>query len=215
MELSRQIDGYCERLEPGLWAEPVNAITNLAFVLVALLMWRRTGGQGLGGVLSILLGLIGIASGAFHTHAVVWTAAADSLSILAFTLVYLYGANRRFLGLRRGIALGVTVLFLPYAAAVGAAFAQIPGLGGSAVYLPLPVLIFAYAIGLRQSAPDTARGLTIGALILCASLAFRTVDEPMCHLVPGGTHFVWHLLNAVMLGWMIEVYRRAGSLREA
>jgi hypothetical protein len=23
-----------------------------------------------------------------------------------------------------------------------------------------------------------------------------------------GTHFLWHILNALMLGWMIEVYRR-------
>jgi hypothetical protein len=27
-------------------------------------------------------------------------------------------------------------------------------------------------------------------------------------MFPLGTHFGWHLLNAVMLGWMIEVYRR-------
>jgi hypothetical protein len=23
-----------------------------------------------------------------------------------------------------------------------------------------------------------------------------------------GTHFLWHILNGLMLGWMIEVYRR-------
>jgi hypothetical protein len=23
-----------------------------------------------------------------------------------------------------------------------------------------------------------------------------------------GTHFWWHILNGIMLGWMIEVYRR-------
>jgi hypothetical protein len=27
--------------------------------------------------------------------------------------------------------------------------------------------------------------------------------------VPVGTHFLWHLLNALMLGWMIEVLGRA------
>jgi len=26
--------------------------------------------------------------------------------------------------------------------------------------------------------------------------------------LPMGTHFLWHLLNAAMLGWMIEVYAR-------
>jgi hypothetical protein len=36
----------------------------------------------------------------------------------------------------------------------------------------------------------------------------RTLDEPFCATFPIGTHFLWHLLNALMLGWMIEVYRR-------
>jgi aspartyl-tRNA(Asn)/glutamyl-tRNA(Gln) amidotransferase subunit C len=26
--------------------------------------------------------------------------------------------------------------------------------------------------------------------------------------IPLGTHFLWHILNGIMLGWMIEVYRR-------
>lgn len=34
-DLCRAIDHYCERTGPGLWAEPVNALTNLAFPLGA------------------------------------------------------------------------------------------------------------------------------------------------------------------------------------
>ena len=34
------IDAYCERLGPGFWAEPLNAWTNLAFLLAALLAPR-------------------------------------------------------------------------------------------------------------------------------------------------------------------------------
>ena len=55
---------------------------------------------------------------------------------------------------------------------------------------------------------DVARGLTIGVGILVASMAARWADEPLCHMHPMGTHFLWHILNAVMLAWMIEVYRR-------
>ena len=45
-------------------------------------------------------------------------------------------------------------------------------------------------------------------MILVVSLFFRTVDEPLCRDFPLGTHFMWHMLNGLMLGWMIEVYRR-------
>ena len=34
------------------------------------------------------------------------------------------------------------------------------------------------------------------------------IDETVCASVPVGTHFMWHILNALMLSWMIEVYRR-------
>ena len=51
-------------------------------------------------------------------------------------------------------------------------------------------------------------GLTIGVGILVASMGARWADEPLCHMHPVGTHFLWHILNAVMLAWMIEVYHR-------
>ena len=34
------IDNYCERIGDGFWAEPLNAITNLAFILAAFFSWR-------------------------------------------------------------------------------------------------------------------------------------------------------------------------------
>ena len=39
MDLTRQMDLYCERLDPGFWAEPLNAVTNLSFILAALFCW--------------------------------------------------------------------------------------------------------------------------------------------------------------------------------
>ena len=39
----RPVDDYCERLGPGLWAEPLNLVTNLAF-LIAAILWRRCRG---------------------------------------------------------------------------------------------------------------------------------------------------------------------------
>ncbi|MFT7390517.1 MAG: hypothetical protein ACI9ZH_000740, partial [Paracoccaceae bacterium] len=36
MDPMQAIDAYCERLGPQFWAEPVNAATNLAFLIGAL-----------------------------------------------------------------------------------------------------------------------------------------------------------------------------------
>ena len=101
-----------------------------------------------------------------------------------------------------------TALFFPYAAATVPLFAMVPGLGGSAGYAPVPLLIFAYAVALRHRLPEVAKGLAIGAGILVLSILFRALDMGVCTGWPLGTHFMWHILNAVMLGWMIEVLRR-------
>src|SRR6056297_1606654 len=101
MDWFAAIDGYCERLGPGYWAEPVNALTNLAFLLAALAMaWRLRGtGLPLAWAMVVLLALVGLGSFLFHTHAQGWAALADTGAILAFILLYLYAASRDFLGL--------------------------------------------------------------------------------------------------------------------
>jgi hypothetical protein len=52
--------------------------------------------------------------------------------------------------------------------------------------------------------------MAIGAAILVISLVFRSADAALCPAFPLGTHFLWHILNAVMLGWMIVVMVRHG-----
>ena len=85
--LLRQIDGYCERVDPGYWSEPVNAITNAAFVLAAVFMWRRSAGVPLARALCAVLALIGLGSYLFHTHAQVWAAIADVEPIAVFIML--------------------------------------------------------------------------------------------------------------------------------
>lgn len=208
MDLTRQIDGYCERTDPAFWSEPLNALTNLAFLIAAIWMWRACAGLAPGRLLSAILFMIGIGSFLFHTFATVWAALADTLPILLFILVYFYLVNRDIVGLRAWSAGVVTALFLPYAAGVTALLQEVPFFRISGTYWTVPLLIFVYALGIARWAPRTAGGMVVGALILCLSITLRSLDEALCPQWPIGTHIFWHLLNAIMLGWMIEVYRR-------
>lgn len=210
MDWTASVDGYCERLDPGFWAEPINAGTNAAFLIAAAVMAVRLRGAHLplANLLAAILALIGLGSFLFHTFATRWAGLADTAPILVFILVYIFAATRDLFGLAPKWAALAVVLFVPYAAATVPLFALLPGLGASAGYAPVPLLIAAYAWVLRRRAPSTARGLAIGAGLLVLSLTARTLDVPLCAALPFGTHFLWHILNAVMLGWMIEVYRR-------
>ncbi|MDK3018147.1 ceramidase domain-containing protein [Pseudodonghicola flavimaris] len=210
MRLTDPVDSYCERLDPGYWAEPVNALTNLAFLLAAAVMAARLRRQPvpLGRAQAGMLAVVGLGSYLFHTHAQVWAGIADMLPILGFILLYLYAVNRHVWGIGRWGALALTALFLPYAALLAPVFGRL-GMGSSAGYAPVPLLILLYALAIRHRAPAIARGWALGAGVLIVSLGFRMLDQPLCGLWPLGTHPMWHLLNAAMLGWMIEVYRRA------
>ncbi|SLN58800.1 Ceramidase [Aquimixticola soesokkakensis] len=208
MNWTSQVDEYCERIDFTFWSEPLNALTNLAFILAAVLVWRQARGKGR--LLTAVLFVIGCGSFAFHTFATRWASMADVLPILAFILCYLFAANRDFLGLSNVKATLATLAFFPFAALTVPLFSMLP-IGASAGYAPVPVLLLGYAFVLRRSAPQTARGLTIGAALLLISLTFRTLDGPLCANWPSGTHFLWHILNATLLGWLILVHARQQS----
>ncbi|MEM6589383.1 MAG: ceramidase domain-containing protein [Pseudomonadota bacterium] len=210
MEWTRQIDIYCERLDPSYWAEPINALTNAAFLFAAALMAYRLRDDQMPiawGLVFILAG-IGVGSFLFHTHAQSWSALADVGAIALFILLYLFAASRDYLGLSPLWAAVSVLAFFPYAALMTPVTAYVPLLGVSSSYLPVALLIAIYGVILLRTHPATARGLLIGVGLLMVSITFRSLDEPLCTQVPIGTHFVWHILNAIMLGWMIEVYRR-------
>jgi hypothetical protein len=203
------IDAYCERTSAAYWAEPVNAVTNAAFLIAAVIMWRWTAGLPLARAMCVVLAAIGVGSFLFHTHANGLTAALDVGPIMAFILLYVFAATRDFVGLGGRRAALAALGFVPYALVMVPLFSEaMPFLGSSAGYAPVPLLILLYAVLLRTKAPATAWGMALGAVILCVSLALRTLDGPLCDRLPLGTHFLWHILNGLMLGWMIEVYRR-------
>lgn len=207
MDWFAQVDGYCERTDLSYWSEPVNAITNLAFIIAAVILWRRSAGVPVARVLTSILFAIGIGSYLFHTHATLWAMTADVVPIAAFILVYLFAVNRDVVGLKPWVALLATTGFFPYAAAVVWVTQQLPFFNISNFYWTVPLLLCIYAVPLRHRR-GIASGFVIGAAILALSISLRSVDEMLCETLPLGTHFLWHVLNGVMLGWMIHVYTR-------
>jgi len=72
MNWMEQVNNYCERTDFSFWSEPVNAITNAAFLIAAIYVFPRTKGLPLGRALAVTLFLIGLGSFAFHTTATHW-----------------------------------------------------------------------------------------------------------------------------------------------
>ncbi len=208
MKWFETIDGYCERIDASFWSEPLNAVTNVVFLMAAIWVLRREELNNKARALAFLLGMIGIASFLFHSVATAWAGALDVLFILLFTLLYIFVATEDFLGLPRRSALVVTLGYFPFSVVVDWLTLPFSVLGSTRIYIPILILITLYSLILYKKFPYLSRGLAMGALLMTISMFARSVDLPLCETIPTGTHFLWHVINAIMLAWMIEVYRR-------
>src|SRR3954452_2771936 len=236
---SDPVDLYCERLDASFWAEPLNAVSNAAFLIAAgaaLLRWRHAGASDLPVLLLIVVvAVVGIGSFLFHTLANRWSELADVLPIAVFIYGYFLLAMRRFLGLGAPAAIALTLLFAGFSfgfvrlwlLAFGPRGVEITN--GSVGYFPAALALLgvggllvaagrsadgagAPAVATFGARAQAGRSLLRAALLFVVSLLFRSVDLALCGSWPLGTHFVWHVLNAALLFRLVDAalsYRAA------
>lgn len=225
------ICAYCERGDPGFWAEPVNALSNGAFLVAAALATARVRRARTGDapalLLSALVAVVGVGSFLFHTLAVRWSLLADVIPIALFIYAYFLLAMRRYFDLGIGAALAATLAFAAFNLGLEPALDGLTGrstdalTNGSLAYAPAILALAGVAAGLLtpRGLLDPAKreaglGLLGVAALFAVSLGFRTLDRAVCPVWPLGTHAVWHLLNAGVLYGLIAVavrYRRHRS----
>lgn len=202
------IDIYCERLEPGLWAEPVNALTNASFFIAALFAFflaRRENALNWKSGLLIALTLgMGIGSTLFHTHATLWAMLTDVLPILAYQIVFIVLYTH-------GVIKGGCKLSLPLLAAFLLCMwgsMQLPRewLNGSLEYAPALLFLSGFAVYHIKNAARERLGLLAAVGVFTLSLTFRSIDMALCEAMPLGTHFMWHILNGLVLYLTTRAY---------
>ncbi|MEM9583378.1 MAG: ceramidase domain-containing protein [Pseudomonadota bacterium] len=222
MDLFAQVDIYCERIDPSFWAEPLNAVSNAAFLIAALWgAYVARSARITHPAIWCLIGLaacIGIGSFLFHTHATVWASLADVIPIWSFVATYAV-VSVAIIGKAppRSIAIGIvliiiagTLLYLFVKA--GAQKPDLPRtpsrFNGSEQYLPAIFLMVIFStIALIKRHPIRYWFLS-ATLIFFISLAFRTFDMAVCDNWPYGTHFMWHMLNGIMIALLLQALIR-------
>jgi ceramidase len=194
------VDLYCERLAPGLFGEPLNALSNAAFFIAAWLLARDA--RRLGAlrpeviVLVALIALVGIGSTTFHMVATTAAQWFDVVPILLFQLAFLWIYSRRVM---RWTPLASGVLVAAFFAVCFYARQFVQPLNGSLAYAPAFVAVFALGIDHRLRERGERPWLLMAAGMFAVSLTLRTIDIAACDRWPIGTHFCWHLLNGVVV----------------
>jgi hypothetical protein len=205
MDWSTPLDLYCERTDASFWSEPVNAITNVAFLIAAVVafhLWRR-GDRADWPVLALIavVATVGVGSFVFHTEATRAAILADVIPIAVFIYGYLLLALVRFVNFKAVAAAAIVVAFAAGALSLSALAPQ-RLLNGSVGYLPALAALIAVALAARDQ--GARRSLGLAALVFAISLGLRTADTALCPQFPLGTHFVWHVLNAVVLFMLLR-----------
>ncbi len=207
------LDNYCERAgETGLLAEPLNAVTNLFFIFYALriahLLYRmpnRTFRHCWDiWLLTIILAIIGVGSGLWHTYATRWSVLMDVIPIALFIHFYLV------FFLRRAFNFGRIKTLLGWLAFIGLTtlfelFASPDMLNGTIMYVPTYVTLVVIALACYRYNRVIAPHIWIVIAIWTASLLFRTIDNSICDSFPYGTHFLWHILNSIVLYRLLKI----------
>ena len=184
---------YCERTGPGLLAEPLNALTNGAFLIAAGAAWalaRRSGGMSAG--LRLLLALaasVGIGSGLWHTLATPWAMILDVVPIALFLVWTLWLYARTVLRQSLPLALASMAAFLGISA-YAQGFEEI--LNGSLAYAPALIALLGLGAYHARQATAGRYALLLAAGAYAIALVFRVLDPEVCSTFPIGTHFLWH-----------------------
>jgi len=241
MTFGERVFQYCERgTNEALLAEPVNALSNVAFLLAALAGFfivlrrppeERNADQFL---LPVLVLFIGLGSLAFHLYANSAAALADVVPISVFMLVYLGLALNRFLGVPPA---WTTLLVVGFTAIVAitmqvrcgeggvVSFNDLDGesvkpcLNGSLFYFPALAGLIAIGLALSERGHKAAPWLLSAAAIFAVSVTLRSLDFALCDrlVFEGrkiGTHAAWHVLNALVLFLLMRASLEGGPRSE-
>lgn len=214
--LFASLDIYCERTDAGFWSEPVNALTNLLIVCAGLFGLAQVRSMGTGAYAKVLccwVVVIGLGSLLFHTTAIELTKWADIVPIVTFTLAMAVFCLRRFSRLSWP---KTAAYFVSYFAAISVITWLIPSwlseaTNGTTAYLPA-LAGFAF-FGIVALIHGSAAGwyCIACAVILFAGFVFRAIDQDVCEAFPLGTHFMWHVLIALMLAVTLTAVARYGA----
>ncbi|MEQ1849055.1 MAG: ceramidase domain-containing protein [Candidatus Peribacteraceae bacterium] len=195
---------YCEpMLSSGM--EPLNAISNLGFILVALYIIRRHRTIELlpVGVLTLLLGL---GSFAWHTFRSIPTYYADTapLAFLLLLVTYLifkrYHAYAPIVGF---LVIGIIYSILEY-------HFVLADPGCSEIYFSIILTLLGLVVLQWIAKKQRTTQLFTVFILFSVGYGIRQLDQVLCNspIFSYGTHWIWHLICAGAIYYAIQYLKK-------
>jgi hypothetical protein len=81
-------------------------------------------------------------------------------------------------------------------------------LNGSEQYAPVLIALLVFSVLSRRRGHPMWPWVWAATGVFCLSLPFRTIDLAVCSRFAIGGHFVWHVLNGLMAGLLLQMLLR-------
>jgi ceramidase len=197
---------YCERIGNGFFGEPLNLFTNFLFILSAYLAWCILAKSSVLNkrylrVLVALIALVGIGSFIFHATPNEFTILLDAVPIYIFIILSLLFLLKKLTeSWLYSVGLGALIASI----LVGAS-ALLPSnfLNGSFRHVLILLTVFVILLWMLKKYGKVALGLIPVLVLYVLAITARSVDQLVCMVIPFGTHFIWHILNAAVCYFVI------------
>jgi len=191
---------YCERTGNGILSEPLNLLSNLFFFGAAWLAWRKLRSSVVVHrtylrFLVIMIAVVGGGSMLFHAWSNKVTLLFDAIPIYIFLLSALIFLIQH---LTRSWKWAVSLTSL-FAATLIIATIYVPAgfANGSVRHLITFTTLIMLLVWCFRKFGRVAVGLLPVLGIYGLAITMRSIDQAACVALPTGTHFLWHILNAI------------------
>ena len=205
--LEKSLNTYCESGVGLFYTQPVNTISSIALLISAYFIYRFIKTNHINNriikIIPFILAAVGIGSILWHSTPNLLTNFADNIPIYALVLVLFFFLLDKLLN-KRKLVWKIFLAFILIEALF--VFYVLPSFNGFLPYLIILVFgVFVFSGLVKKYKILTPHLVTIIALFATA-LFFRSLDLTVCSVFPTGTHFTWHILNALLVYLLIRVF---------
>lgn len=179
-------------LEPGWKAEPVNLLSNITFLLAAVVAAQFAESR-IDEVLVYQVLCIAIFSSLSHLYVTRFTAIIDEIAICLFVVTYMQVFLFYMLGLDLWTGLALDLLFLLIGWVCIVKYRN--AFNGAIDFVP--VLLALWAGGFWVGYAHDSWTMLVNAFLATIAVVARIADFDVD--IPVGTHFLWHIFT----GWLL------------
>jgi len=200
---------YCENLSNlFIINEPVNTLTNLSFFIASIYLFKKYKKEKTKKIdviiLIFLLFLIGFGSTIWHLTQSLVGELLDMVPILLFLIVYIYSFLKRIVKLKIYYIVIFIICFIFATFNLPKLFNEDP-IKTSSGYLPALITLFMFTVYVYFNNKKTFKYFFSSSIIFLSSIILRSLDFVFCNTLIIGTHFLWHILNSILLYLLILV----------